>query len=274
MGTKTYLIRRPWGRAGRRYIKQRIKCMEDWIDSAKADRESGMSYRAIAKKYNKAYGTVYRHINGTEEVEGREEPKPSYTEGEKGIYSILRTRTETQCFITFQNLEETFNLYCIAHLTLNQVSLKMNLTRREFYAIKTAFDITKDSMPFTPKQIDQLTAEEIAEKYRVKKKQYALTKIETNKHADIENRIKQMDTTAFWHDEIIKKVNQIDARPYEKINLRRDTEAVNVVYIADVHAGLEVDNYFNQYNIQIMHERFRKPWHNPSSTQYQAKQFT
>ena len=162
-------------------------------------------------------------------------------------------------FITLENLEEAFNLYCIAHLTLNQVSLRMSLSRREFYAIKTAFDITKDSMPFTPpKQIDYYTAEELAEKYRIKKKQYALTKIETNKHADIENRIKQMDTTAFWHNEIINKVNQIDARPYEKINLRRDTETVNVVYIADVHAGLEVDNYFNQYNIEIMHQRFAK----------------
>jgi hypothetical protein len=199
-----------------------------------------------------------RFKEAKETIEGREEPKPSYEEKEGGYYINYGHKRKNSVFITFQNLEEAFNLYCIAHLTLNQVSLKMNLTRREFYAIKTAFDITKDSMPFTPKQIDQLTAEEIAEKYRIKKKQYALTKIETNKHADIENRIKQMDTTAFWHNEIINKVNQIDAKPYEKINLRRDTETVNVVYIADVHAGLEVDNYFNQYNIQIMHERFQK----------------
>ncbi|MCE5227922.1 MAG: hypothetical protein LLG05_18945 [Porphyromonadaceae bacterium] len=231
--------------------------MEDWIKSARADRENGMSYRAIAKKYGKAYGTVYNNLN-TEEKEGKEEPKPSYEEKEGGYYIHYGHKRRNGVFITFENLEEAFNLYCIAHLTLNQTSLKMSLTRREFYAIKTAFDITKDSMPFTPKQVDYYTAEELAEKYRLKKKQYALTKIEHNKHADIENRIKQMDTTDFWHKQICESVNQIDARPYNLVKVIRDTDYLYAVYIADVHAGLEVDNYFNQYNIQIMHERFAK----------------
>jgi predicted phosphodiesterase len=43
----------------------------NWIDSAKADRESGMSYRAIAKKYDKAYGTTWNALNnGRPEVIG------------------------------------------------------------------------------------------------------------------------------------------------------------------------------------------------------------
>lgn len=45
--------------------------MSDWISSAKADRESGMSYRAIAKKYGKAYGTVWNTFdNDKPEVVG------------------------------------------------------------------------------------------------------------------------------------------------------------------------------------------------------------
>lgn len=217
-----------------------------------------LTYDAVKK-------TIYRYKkhqakdeSSSEEKEGKTEYKPKYEEQEKG-YLIHYGRTgRNNVFITFENLEEAFNLYCIAHLTLNQVSLKMNLTRQEFYAIKTAFDITKDSMPFTPKQIDYYTAEELAEKCRIKKKQYALTKIEENKHKDIEVRIKQMDTTHFWFKEMCTSVNQIVPKAFEIVPTRQNSDRIYVVYNTDVHAGLTVDNYFNTYNIDIMHDRFRK----------------
>lgn len=231
----------------------------DWFNSAQTDRDNGMSFREIARKYGKAYSTVQeRFSKESEEKEGLEEPKPIYEEKDNGYTIHYGRQRRHSVFITFEDLEEALNLYCIAHLTLNQVSLKMNLTRREFYAIKTAFDITKDSMPFTPKQVDYYTAEELAEKCRIKKKQYALTKIEQNKNKDIENRIKQMDTVDYWHKEICERVNQIKAEPYIIKPQPLNPEEWFTAYNADVHSGLVVDNYFNQYNIEIMHSRFHK----------------
>lgn len=73
----------------------------DWIDSAKADRESGMSYRAIAKKYNKAYGTIYNAINGNRpEVVGvmgdLHEPftHPNYLRFVQDTFRIHKVTTE------------------------------------------------------------------------------------------------------------------------------------------------------------------------------------
>jgi hypothetical protein len=235
--------------------------MEGWLIDALEMREvnKDISIKEIEKALNVPYKTVQQGLYRYDHPkEGKEEPKPKYEEQDKGYTIYYGQKQRHKVYITFEDLEEAFNLYCIAHLTLNQVSLKMNLTRREFYAIKTAFDMTKSSMPFTPKQLDYYTADEIAEKCRIKKKQYALTKIEQNKNNDIEHRIKQMDTVDFWHKELCKSVNQIDAKPYSISKVKRNIDELYIAYIADVHAGLEVDNYFNQYNITIMNERMSK----------------
>lgn len=220
--------------------------------------------RLIAEGYDVNYEAIkkfrQRRISddATEQKVGKEEPKPSYEERDKGYVVYYGHMRRHKVFVSFEDLEEAFNLYCIAHLTLNEVCIKMNLTRREFYAIKTAFDITKDSLPFTPKQVDEYSADELAEKYRIKKKQYSIAKIAENKHKDIENRIKQMDTVNFWHSELCKAVNQISPEPYIILKTQPTAEEITVVYNTDVHGGLDVDNYFNTYNIEEMHIRFRK----------------
>lgn len=231
-----------------------------WFKKALNLREEGKSIVEIADTLKIHYRTVqsrlWRYDN--REHKGDMETKPAYEEKNNGYIISYGKNKKHSVFITFEDLEEALNLYCIADLTLNQVSIEMGLTRREFYAIKTAFDITKDSMPFTPKQIDSFTAEELAEKYRIKKLQYALKKIEKNKNQSIENRVKQMDTANFWYKELCNSVNQINSKPYIITKNRIITDEVYIVYNTDVHAGLTVDNYFNQYNIEIMHERFKR----------------
>lgn len=240
--------------------------MKKWLSDALQLRAEGeKDIKTLAKAVKQKYKTVQKALNredhknkATNIVEGKTEARRKYTEQAEGYTVLYGDKQRHEVYISFKDWEEAFSLYCIARLTLEEVCLKMNLIRAEFYAIKTAFNMTKNSMPFTPKQIDFYTSEELAEKYRIKKKQYALAKIEHNKNADIENRIKQMDTVDFWHRQMCQNVNQIDAKPYNTVKAKRDTESIYVAYVADIHAGLEVDNYFNQYNIEIMHNRFAK----------------
>lgn len=236
--------------------------MVKWFDRALELREEGRNMAEISKELGINYRTVqsrFRRYDNKEVIyEGEVETKPSYEEKENGYLVNYGKDKKHSIFISFDDLEEALSLYCVANLTLNQVSIEMGLTRREFYAIKTAFDITKDSLPFTPKQIDNHTAEELAEKYRIKKLQYALKKIEKNKNKNIEQRVKQMDVANFWYRELCSSVNQIKPKPFDiKIN-KVQLDEIYVVYNTDVHAGLKVDNYFNKYNIEIMHERFKK----------------
>ena len=142
----------------------------------------------------------------TIEKQGSEEAKPRYEKTEAG-YVVYYGKHKVE--ISESKLEELLSLYCVARLTLNQVAVKTGFTRREVYAIKTAFSITKDSMPFTPDQIDRHTPEELAEKIRIKKLQYALQRYDTNKYADIERRVKEMDKANYWYNELCKRVNKI-----------------------------------------------------------------
>lgn len=237
--------------------------MKDWKERARELSETDISpinaHREVTKEGLQVnYNTFRRFFNQTKkELEGETEYKPKWTKQDNG-YLIRYGKNGKHCvFITSHDLEEAFSLYCIAGLTLNEVSLQANLTRREFYAIKTAFDITKTSMPFTPEQINEYSPEELAEKYRLKKLQYALKKFEQNKNKDIEKRIKEMDNAAFWYQEIAKQVNQVDPKPYQILKRTYAIEELYKANITDIHGGLTVDNYFNTYNIDIMHKRFK-----------------
>lgn len=215
--------------------------------------------RLVKEGYSPNYNSMRRYVNQEtkKQLQGEEEYKPKWTKQDNG-YLVRYGKKGKHCvFITSHDLEEAFSLYCIADLTLEEVALRMNLTRREFYAIKTAFDKTKTSWPFTPEQVDEFSPEELAEKYRLKKLQYALKKFEQNKNKDIEKRIKEMDNTAFWYQEIAKQVNQVNPKPFQILKRTYTTDEIYNANIADIHAGLTVDNYFNTYNIDIMHKRFR-----------------
>lgn len=214
--------------------------------------------RGLARKVGVSHPTIinYQKKHGLKEVEGKEEIKPAYEKTPDGY--IVRYGKGRKVAISEEKLDELLSLYCVAKLTINQVAIQTGLTRQEVYAIKTAFSITKDSQPFTPEQVDSLSAEELAEKMRTKKLRYSLQKYEANKYADIERRVKQMDKANYWYSELCKRVNKIAPKAYTLRKPTSEEESVLVAYVADVHGGLEVDNYFNTYNIDVMHERFAR----------------
>ena len=148
--------------------------------------------RGLARKVGVSHPTVLNYLK----KEGQEEVKPKCKKTPDGY--IVYYGKGQKVAISEERLDELLGLYCVAKLTINQVALEMNLTKREVYAIKTAFGITKDSQPFTPEQVDSLSVEELAEKMRIKKLRYSLQRYETNKYADIETRVKQMDKAHFW----------------------------------------------------------------------------
>lgn len=213
--------------------------------------------RGLARKVGVSHPTIinYQKKHGLKEVEGKEEIKPAYEKTPDG--HIVRYGKGRKVAISEEKLDELLSLYCVAKLTINQVAIQTGLTRQEVYAIKTAFSITKDSQPFTPEQVDSLSVEELAEKMRTKKLRYSLQRYETNKYEDIEKRVKQMDKASYWYKEICKNINKIKPKPY-KLRKPKEEETILVAYVADVHAGLEVDSYFNKYNIDIMHDRFEQ----------------
>lgn len=186
--------------------------------------------------------------------EGAIERKPKYERTEKG-YTVYYGKNQ-KVSATIDDIEKAFKLFCIGGLTLNQTALEMGWTRANFYAIKSAFHITRDSIPLLPETIDKLSADEIAELMRIAKKSYALQKLHSTKFADIESEVKRLHKAEFWADEFAKKINAIDPKPYEIKAIKESDDIERMLIATDFHAGLEVTNFLGKYSIDIMKKRF------------------
>ena len=187
------------------------------------------------------------------EKEGSTERKPKVERTESGY--LIRYGKNKQIAATTEQIEHAFQLFCIAGLTMNAVALQMGWSRAEYFAIKTAFEITHDSIPFLPETIDALTTDELAERMRIAKKRYALQKLHSTKFADIETEVKRLHKAEFWADEFASKINAIDPKPYEIKPIKHgDTEYMLIA--TDFHAGLEVSNFLGDYSIDVMKKRF------------------
>ena len=189
------------------------------------------------------------------EKSGETERKPKYEKTETG-YVIYYGKNQ-KLVISDERIDEAFKLYCIADLTLEDVAIRLGITRAEFYALKTAFSIVKTSLPFAPHRIDEMTADEMAEQVRIAKKRYALQKYEKNKHSDIENEVKRLQKADYWKDEFAAKITAIDPRPYPATPITTESDIERVLVITDIHGGLEIDSPWNVYNFDVMKRRFK-----------------
>lgn len=222
----------------------------------------GMTWREVAEAYNEDHGTKFTKeqvrckVRRTyEKTANKEEYKPKYELTDVGYIVRYGEKGYLKVSFTEDQLQEALKLYCTANLTLQETHTEMLWTRREFYAILKAFDIVKASLPVTPRQKDELSADQIAEYVRLNKLRYAQVKFEKNKHKDQEQRIKQMDNVLFWQSEICKQVNELNPIQYDFKKELATNQRKIAVFLTDIHGGLEVDNYFNTYNIDIMKQR-------------------
>ena len=231
----------------RRWIEEHKHLSEkEFVDKHNEIFNTGYSYNTIRRKR-------YDRKQKVEKVEGETEQSNKYDLTDKG-YIVRYGNHSVEA--THEEVRKALMMYCIGGMTLNQISLAMTWTRAEFYAIKTAFGITKDSPPFTPYDLDSMDAEQLAEKIRIEKKRYSLSKFENHKHDDIEKEIKRYNKADFWLERFSEKINNRADTIYTHNLTNVQDEYVNVIKITDEHSGLITNNIFNTYNFDVMRERF------------------
>jgi hypothetical protein len=210
--------------------------------------------RQMMKELDTTERYVYKAL-ASEEVKGETEYTPKHELTDKG-YKVNYANTYVEA--THEEIRKSFMMYCVGSLTMNQVSLKMGWTRAEFNAIKTAFHITKDAPPFTPYEIDRLTADEMAELIRIEKKRYSLAKFEQNKHKDIEKEIKRYNQTDFFVTRLAELFNAKEPVQFEykEINTNEYEPKVYSIRNTDIHSGSEISNIYGEYNLEIMKKWF------------------
>lgn len=145
----------------------------DWRKDAVKLRDEGWTHREIAKKHGKSLQTVKnfftKYNRKIAQVEGSEEQKPSYTD--HGDYYVVTSGRKRINFAK-DELRLLKQLYCEQKLTINQVCRELDLPRRDFWLIKTAFSITKDDIPFLDEDLDGDIDSLVEESIERKKRQY------------------------------------------------------------------------------------------------------
>ncbi len=239
----------------------KYKSREEISKYCKKLRQEGKFASEISRELKKAgvnwttrqINNCIRHVIKTNKL-GKTERKPKY-KFENGVYTVFYGKNK-KVSATEEQIQKAFSLYCTADLTLNQVSTEMGWSRDEFYAIKTAFSITKDSLPFTPEQIDLLTPEEISERVRIEKKRYALKKYQDSKYKDIKREVDKFNKSDYWYKEFANRINAINPSVYPVTKLNIDNEIERLLIITDIHSGLKIDSPWNKYDFEVMKHRF------------------
>ena len=188
--------------------------------------------------------------------EGATERKPKY-ELIDGFYTIFYGKNK-KLRISESDVDKAFKLYTLGNLTMNQVALDVGISRAEFYALKTAFSLTKSDLPFTPEKIDTMSADEIAEQIRIEKKRLALKKFHSAKYQDIEKDNKAFHQLNYYFNLAIEKIQAITPKPFDVKRKFVKQDERHLVVIADVHAGAISNNRLNKYNFEIMRARFEQ----------------
>lgn len=191
-----------------------------------------------------------------EEKEGETERKPKY-ELLDGFYTIFYGKNK-KLRISESDVDKAFKLYTLGNLTMNQVALEVGLSRAEFYALKTAFSLTKTELPFTPEKIDSMSADDIAEQMRIEKKRLALNKFHSAKYQDIEKDNKAFHQLNYYFNLALEKITAIDPKPFEVQRKIEEKAEKYLLAIADIHAGAISNNRLNTYNFEIMRARFKQ----------------
>lgn len=194
-----------------------------------------------------------------EEMYGEEERKPKFEDLGASYIVYYGKNQSHNVRIDKTKLQSLMDLFCVARMTVNACTYELDLSRREFMAIKTAFDITHDSIPLLNEDVDSKTTEEIADAIRIKKKRYALKQFESQKYKDQSKELDKFNKNDYWYKTLVERLDKIDPTPFDIKPVNHvDQDYEYIVNLADVHSGLIVENPWNIYNISVMRKRFEE----------------
>lgn len=220
----------------------------NWVEiAAKLKFDEGISWTqmpdalyqecGVKKDREQIRSALRRHPRYGGKRKGQEERKPAITDC--GTYYVVESGRRS-IEITKAKLKQIKLLYCDDDpLTINEICRKVNIPRRDFYLVKTAFGITHDDVPYldeeiTDDNIDNLvqeTLERRKEKYflKLQQKEIEVLKAELAKYRQQDYFIDKihrlvMEHFQNWHYDGPK----VPLRPKAKSNLMLEVPIVDL----------------------------------------------
>lgn len=187
--------------------------------------------------------------------ESEEEVKPKYTLS-NGVYRVNGKRRSIE--FSEDDLRKIKKLYCLEHKNINEVCLSMNILRDDFFLIKNAFSLVKTDVPFIDKDIDVMTAEDMADQSRRDKKLAYYQNLEKLKYQDMERELKKLTKKDYIVDKALEMFKGVSLEQFTPV--KRSSEGHNniaILNLSDIHSGMKIDFELNVYNRNVMGDRFR-----------------
>lgn len=236
--------------------------MADWRKRAIELYQDGVPLKEIADKLGKTFGAVNSYLYRWRKkeklvgiLEGQEEVAPDIVD--YGEYYIIHTHTRT-VEITKDKLKLLKQLYCEQKLTQNAVCRELDIPRRDFTLIKTAFNITKDDVPYLDEDLLECDIDKLVEESLERKKKQYFVRLEHKELEKLRAENRKYREKDYFYQKVIKEV-AIPIAPLTfniKKNILSDCEAQ--LNVADWHTGLRVSNFWNEYNLDIQRKRLQK----------------
>lgn len=190
-----------------------------------------------------------------EEFESNEEAR-TITFLDFGAYYEIKSRKRT-IKVSKEKVRDIKQAYCgDTPLTINQITRRFNIPRRDFFLIKNAFNITHDDVPFLDEDIDNSKIDSLVDDTLEKRKEKYFIKLEQKEIDDLRKENKLYRDKDYLFTKTLKEVNSIkfDTNVYKVREYNYGTSEA-ILDIADWHIGMLTNNYWNVYNLEIAKER-------------------
>lgn len=189
---------------------------------------------------------------------------------EKYYYNIkIRGEENLTGELSREEMEDIYKLYTRYGSGLTQRTVSRyfpHLTFRDFTRILRAFNITKSSIPIAPHQLEENGIEKNVELVYKNKENDFLKKIEESQHRVYKEKylslLEEKINLEKSRDELLNALGTIDLSNIEPFEIKAeiiDEKKSLILYMADIHTGADVSKdsiYFNEYNEEILNERF------------------
>lgn len=249
---------------------------EQWIDQA-IELKKKYSWTQLPIELEKIFGEPFhreqvrsairqrcgKFRKGHKAREGQEERKPRITESNGG-YIIYSNRREV--WISKEKLTRLKELYCgDTPLTINQVCYKLDIPRRDFHLIKTAFDITHDDVPFINEELENQPIGELVKRTLEKRKEAYFLKLQQEEINQLKREVLKYRQKDYWIgkiDEVVKEhmqdFNKNYTGPVIHVGGKSKRSLLLEIPIVDLHLGklAYAPETGENYDYKIAQKRF------------------
>lgn len=156
--------------------------------------------------------------------------------------------------ITEEMLKKLKKMYCAnPPATVNACCRRLNIPRKDFIFIKTAFGITHDDVPFTTEELEDNSVDELVDMSLEQKKDAYDVKLQEMEYKDTFKELKAYKKKEYLYELCLDSLADIPTILPSNIQPRsRLGEMKGILNLADWHVGAMADNYWRTLNLEML----------------------